>query len=242
MGAGHAVTGTTRSAANAAAIEKAGGRAVVLDVYDAPAVMAAVAQSQAEVLIHQLTDLPREPDQTKISASYAANARIRVEGTRNLIAAARAAGVRRLIVQSIAFAYAPGGEPHPETDPLNLADPLRAVTVKGTVDMEEQVLNSGMRRHPAALRAVVRARHLVARRPLPQAGAARRCGGARGFIGAHPRRARHLQHRRRRRSGCDRQGARRARIRPEFSPVLSRRAGQFRRRRFDAINSRFRHT
>jgi len=43
-------------------------------------------------------------------------------------------------VQSIAFAYAPGGEPHPETDPLNLADPVRSVTVKGATDMEQQVL------------------------------------------------------------------------------------------------------
>ena len=43
-------------------------------------------------------------------------------------------------MQSIAFAYAPGGEPHAETDPLNLADPARAVTVKGAADMEQQVL------------------------------------------------------------------------------------------------------
>ena len=43
-------------------------------------------------------------------------------------------------MQSIAFGYAPGGEPHPETDPLNLADPARAVTIKGTADMERQVL------------------------------------------------------------------------------------------------------
>jgi nucleoside-diphosphate-sugar epimerase len=91
-------------------------------------------------VIHQLTDLPREFDEARIGASYANNARIRSEGTRNLIAAARAAAARRLIVQSIAFGYAPGGEPHPETDPLNLADPARAVTIKGTADMEQQVL------------------------------------------------------------------------------------------------------
>jgi nucleoside-diphosphate-sugar epimerase len=142
--AGHDLTGTTRSEASAAEIERAGAKAAILDVYDAPAVGAAVAAVRPEVLIHQLTDLPRQFDQTKISASYANNARIRTEGTRNLIEAARAAGVRRLIVQSIAFAYAPGGEPHRETDPLNLADPLRAVTIKGTADMERQVLAAGM--------------------------------------------------------------------------------------------------
>jgi hypothetical protein len=50
------------------------------------------------------------------------------------------AGAVFSIVQSISFAYAPGGEPHPETDPLNFADPARAVTVKGVADMEDQVL------------------------------------------------------------------------------------------------------
>ena len=50
--------------------------------------------------------------------------------------------MRRFIVQSIAFAYVPGGEPHPETDPLNLGDPARAVTVKGAADMEQQVLGA----------------------------------------------------------------------------------------------------
>src|SRR4029450_12801433 len=78
------------------------------------------------VVIHQPTDLPHERDPAKIAACYPNNARIRTEGTRNLLAAAQAAGAGRVIVQSIAFAYAPGGEPHPETDPLNLADPAPA--------------------------------------------------------------------------------------------------------------------
>jgi nucleoside-diphosphate-sugar epimerase len=138
--AGHDVTGTTRSAEKAQALERAGARPAVLDAFDAPAIMAAVRAAAPAVVIHQLTDLPREFDQARVVASYPNNARIRTEGTRNLIAAAQAAGVRRFIVQSIAFAYAPGGEPHPETDPLNLADPARAVTVKGAAEMERQVL------------------------------------------------------------------------------------------------------
>ena len=96
--------------------------------------------SQPAVVIHQLTDLPRELDGPRIAASAPGNARIRSEGTRNLVAAAQAAGAHRFIVQSISFAYAPGGEPHPETDPLNFADPARAVTVRGVADMEHQVL------------------------------------------------------------------------------------------------------
>jgi nucleoside-diphosphate-sugar epimerase len=142
LGAGHKVTGTTRSIATAKELERAGVTPAVLDIFDAPAVMAAVAAAAPEVVIHQLTDLPRVFDQAQIVAAYAANARIRTEGTRHLVAAAQAAAVRRFIAQSIAFAYAPGGEPHPETDPLHLADPKRALTVKGAVEMERQLLSA----------------------------------------------------------------------------------------------------
>jgi nucleoside-diphosphate-sugar epimerase len=142
--AGHHVTGMTRSAAAADGLARAGTTPVVVDVYDAPAVMSAMVAAKPDVLIHQLTDLPREFDQAKIAASYAANSRIRTEGTRNLIAAAKSAGAHRLIVQSIAFAYKPGGEPHAETDPLNLDDPARATTVRGAADMERQTLGCGI--------------------------------------------------------------------------------------------------
>jgi nucleoside-diphosphate-sugar epimerase len=142
LDAGHAVTGTTRSVDKAKELERAGVAPAVVDVFDAEAVTDAVRRAQPEVVIHQLTDLPREFDQAKVVASYPLNARIRIEGTRNLLAAAQAASARRFIVQSIAFAYVPGGEPHPETDPLNLGDPARAVTVKGAADMEQQVLGA----------------------------------------------------------------------------------------------------
>jgi len=114
-------------------LERAGVVPTVVDVFDAPALTAAVGAAQPAVVIHQLTDLPRELDGARIAASASGNARIRSEGTRNLVAAAQAAGAHRFIVQSISFAYAPGGEPHPETDPLNFADPARAVTVRGVV-------------------------------------------------------------------------------------------------------------
>jgi nucleoside-diphosphate-sugar epimerase len=116
----------------------------VLDVFDAPTVTAAVCAAKPEVVIHQLTDLPRELGEALVVASYAKDARIRTEGTRNLIAAAQACGARRFMVQSIAFGYARGGGPHPETDPLDLSDSARAVTIKGAADMEQQVLASGL--------------------------------------------------------------------------------------------------
>jgi nucleoside-diphosphate-sugar epimerase len=140
--AGHQVTGTTRSIEAARDIERAGVKPAVVDVFDARALAAAVRDARPDVVIHQLTDLPHEFDEAKVVAAYPKNARIRIEGTRNLIAAAQAVSARRFIVQSIAFAYAPGDEPHPETDPLNLADPARAVTVKAAADMEQQVLGA----------------------------------------------------------------------------------------------------
>src|SRR5262244_2514582 len=142
--AGHEVTGTTRSADTASELARAGVVPAVLDIFDAPAVTAAVGAAKPAVVIHQLTDLPRQFDEARIAASYPRNARIRIEGTRNLIAAALAAAARRFIVQSVAFAYAPGAAPHPETDPLNVAEGPRAVTVRAAADMEHQVLSSGM--------------------------------------------------------------------------------------------------
>jgi nucleoside-diphosphate-sugar epimerase len=144
LSAGHRVTGMTRSGANARALEAAGIAAVVVDVFDADALNAAVMRAAPEVVIHQLTDLPYVFDEAELAASYPRNARIRTEGSRNLIAAAKAASARRVIVQSIAFGYAAGAEPHTEADPFDLIDGPRAVTVRGAADMERQVLISGL--------------------------------------------------------------------------------------------------
>jgi nucleoside-diphosphate-sugar epimerase len=144
IAAGHDVTGTTRSAEAGRKLEAAGVRPAIVDVYDAAALERAAIDAQPAAVVHQLTDLPQTFDEQNLAASYPRNARIRVEGTRNLIAAALTAGARRFVVQSIAFAYSPGREPYVEDDPLNLADGPRLVTVRGAADMEQQVLASGM--------------------------------------------------------------------------------------------------
>src|SRR5690606_14138995 len=141
--AGHEVAGTTRSAAKAAALRVLGVRPVVVDVFDAPAVERAVVDFGPEIVIHQLTDLPPGLDPSKMEEATARNARIRDEGTRNLVRAALAAGARRLVAQSIAWAYAPGPEPHAEDDPLDLgAEGRRGVTVAGVAALERQILNA----------------------------------------------------------------------------------------------------
>src|ERR1700745_646126 len=61
--AGHEVTGTTRSAATASELARAGVVPAVLDVFDAPALMMAVRAAKTAVVIHQLTDLARQFDE-----------------------------------------------------------------------------------------------------------------------------------------------------------------------------------
>jgi nucleoside-diphosphate-sugar epimerase len=148
--AGHQVTGSTRSADKADALQRAGATAAVVDVFDAVGLKQAIATARPEVVIHQLTDLPDSADPDTIAASLAANARIRIEGTYNLIVAAKSAGAKRMIAQSIAFLYAPGPEPHTETDALVPPDGVSARgvhglegAVMGTPGLEGVVLRYG---------------------------------------------------------------------------------------------------
>lgn len=135
---GHTITGTTRSGAKSGQIKSLGAKPAILDVFDDIAVMETVTAARPEVVIHQITDLPQEADAEKLAASRDANARLRIEGTRNLMAAAKAAGVKRVIAQSVAFVYAPGKKPHDEADPLD-ADKNARRTVEGIVALEEAV-------------------------------------------------------------------------------------------------------
>jgi nucleoside-diphosphate-sugar epimerase len=141
--AGHQVTGTTRSAAKADEIRALGAEAVAVDAFDPEALKAAVAAAKPEVVIHQLTDLPDVIEPDKMPAALAANARLRIEGTYNLIVAAKAAGARRFIAQSIAFMYAAGKPPYRETDPLLPADDSPSgVSARGVHALEGAVLGT----------------------------------------------------------------------------------------------------
>jgi nucleoside-diphosphate-sugar epimerase len=119
--AGHEVAGTTRSEAKAAALRAIGAVPVLVDVYDADKLKLAVYAVQPDVIIHQLTDLPQVIDPNTLPAALEANARLRIAGTRNLVDAALTNNVRRVIAQSIAFAYAPGKGPLTEDHPVNPA-------------------------------------------------------------------------------------------------------------------------
>jgi len=116
-GAGHEVIGLSRSGASA------GAGHLRVDVLDRDAVTAAVRAVRPEA-----------------AADRAANARLRREGTRHLVDAALAYGVRRIIAQSISWAYEPGAGPATEATPLDLgaAEPRRT-SVAGVAALEEAV-------------------------------------------------------------------------------------------------------
>ena len=98
---GHVVAGLTRSPERADGLRSIGAEPVVCDVYDADALREAVVAFVPDAVVHQLTDLP--DDVASIPRFEIANARIRREGTRNLLAAARACGASKFVAQSVAW-------------------------------------------------------------------------------------------------------------------------------------------
>jgi nucleoside-diphosphate-sugar epimerase len=143
LAGGHEVTGMTRRPERADEIKAVGADAVVCDVFDAEALNAAVAAAKPEVVVHQLTALPAELDPRR-KGIYDANNRIRREGTRNLVAAATAAGARRFVAQSVCFLYAPGDSAvKSETDPVmsGLGGEFGA-SLEATLDCERQSLGA----------------------------------------------------------------------------------------------------
>jgi nucleoside-diphosphate-sugar epimerase len=140
---GAVVFGTTRAAARASELRSRGVEPVVVDVFDAPALTRAMVEVAPEIVVHQFTDLALIHDRSRLVEALTRNARLRTEGTHNLVAAALEAGARRLIAQSIAWVYAPGPEPHAEADPLDLgAGGTAAITVQGVVALEQAVLTA----------------------------------------------------------------------------------------------------
>jgi nucleoside-diphosphate-sugar epimerase len=143
VAAGWRVVGTTRSAQKAALLRELGVEPLVLDVFDAAALHDALAAARPQVVVHQLTDLPPGLDPARMAEAVRHNARIRDEGTRNLVAAAVAAGARRMLAQSIGFAYAEGPLPHGEDAPLESDfDGPGGVTLRGVASLERQVLQA----------------------------------------------------------------------------------------------------
>ena len=99
---GHAVIATTRRPDRAERLRGLGATVTTMDGLDAASVGEAVARAEPDAIIHQMTALSGRPDMRHFDRWFAATNALRTTGTRNLLAAAQAAGVRRLIAQSYA--------------------------------------------------------------------------------------------------------------------------------------------
>jgi nucleoside-diphosphate-sugar epimerase len=121
VAAGDEVYGLARSETSAARVREMGATPLLGDALDRDQVLAAVAEARPDVIVHQLTSIPKDvPNPRKFAATFGPTNRLRREGTRNLVDAAEQHGVSRVVAQSIAFAYrASGPEIVDESSPLD---------------------------------------------------------------------------------------------------------------------------
>ncbi len=142
VAAGHDVFGTTRSAARGELIGRAGAQALVMDALNRESVSAAVSEARPEAVIHVLTALP--PEGPSKPSDLDATNRLRTEGTANLLAASRAAGVGRFVAESFIGVYGLGGESLlSEDEPLPAVDGAVSSAAAPLRALEEQVLAAG---------------------------------------------------------------------------------------------------
>src|SRR5208337_1865150 len=139
---GHSVVGMTTSEARARILERQGAEAVIVDAFDAVALETALRRSKPDVVIDELTSLPKDP---KDMPKYAAGDRkLRIEGGGNLFRAAIATGVRRYLQQSSGFFLkAAEGALADESSPLDVnATPGVAASARTYTELEERLFSS----------------------------------------------------------------------------------------------------
>ncbi|MCW8122456.1 NAD-dependent epimerase/dehydratase family protein [Streptomyces violaceoruber] len=130
LDSGHEVIGLSRSASGLERVRQAGASAVQADAFDRDGMRQVVTTAAPDVVVHQLTALSDADGET--------TNRLREEGTRNLVDAAKSAGAQRIIAQSIAWAYAPGEQPADEAVSLDFgAEQPRGAMVDGIRRLEE---------------------------------------------------------------------------------------------------------
>src|SRR6476660_9561655 len=140
---GHALFALTRSPEKAQALMQQGIEPAIANVFDADAVKAVVSRAQPDIVIEQLTALPRTYTRQSLTATAEFNTRLRLEGGANVLAAAQAAGVRRYLRQSIAFWATPGLGLADEGTPLAFdASPAVAADARIVTELETRLLGT----------------------------------------------------------------------------------------------------
>ena len=130
---GHTVSGTTRDPNKADLLRSLGAKPVVVDVYDRDGLFAAVRAARPDAVLYQLTDLTH--------LDFSATARVRTEGTRNLVDAVEAAGVLRMVTQSFWGVYVPGEGLADEETPLYIDAPEPWDRIARPIAIMEQTVN-----------------------------------------------------------------------------------------------------
>jgi len=140
---GHEVFGTTRSMSKADVVSSSGAQPVRMDGLNQAEVFETVRRLQPHAIVHQMTSLANSGSLRNFDKVFELTNELRTRGTEYLIAAARQAGTRHMIVQS--FTGWPntrhGSAVKTEADPL---DPTPPATMKRTLDaireLEQAVL------------------------------------------------------------------------------------------------------
>ncbi|NVB76821.1 MAG: NAD(P)-dependent oxidoreductase [Kofleriaceae bacterium] len=141
--AGYPVAGATRTRAGAEALGRIGAEPIVMDALDAGSVDEAIRSARPEIVIEQLTALPKHYTPASMRAALDGTIQVRVVGGANLQAAAERHGVRRYLAQSGCYFYAPGETPADETEPfVENGPPLVAGNVRSLSAIEDRVLSS----------------------------------------------------------------------------------------------------
>ncbi|MDB5516783.1 MAG: dehydrogenase [Tardiphaga sp.] len=142
VSAGHSVVGLTHTPAKAGMITAFGAKAVVADGLDERAIGEAVASSEPDVVVHEMTDLKDASDLRHFDRAFASSNRLRTEGTDILMTAARDAGVKRFVAQSFCgWPYARVDGPiKSEADPLDPDPPRELRHSLDAIEHLEQVV------------------------------------------------------------------------------------------------------
>jgi nucleoside-diphosphate-sugar epimerase len=143
---GHEVIGSSRSPGKAERLQTLGAKPIALDLLDAGAVRKAVLEAAPDAIVHQATALANARFGRNFDRTFAQTNRLRTEGTDNLIAAAREAGVSRFVAQSnTTYRYArEGGMVKSEDDPLDTKPVAGAVQSRAAMNyLDDAVVAAG---------------------------------------------------------------------------------------------------
>src|SRR5215831_13594393 len=142
---GHAVFALARLPESARAVAASGAEPVIADALDGAAVKAALVQVRPEAVINELTSLPRHYTAAEMAAAAERDHKVRTEGNANLLAALRDVGVRRYLLQSSGFWYAPGEGLADEGEPFAYAaSPAVAAGSRHYAELERTAATAGI--------------------------------------------------------------------------------------------------